>query len=929
MRHLAPIRIAALVCLGTVLLAAQRYSFASFGQDNGLQSLAISALAEDPAGYLWIATEDGLYRFGAGQFRRFGPAEGITNSFNYNVHVDGSGRVWDGTDEGLFVGQSQGFTAVRANGRLFAVNPDSAFADLPDGDELVVANWRLLRVHRGADGGYTASDFLAGLGLKSPGYVGGVILRRDGSIWFGCGTEICVLRGRNLSTWSAEHGVPGERWRQFFEASDGTLWVRNGQHILALGPGGERGERFQAREEGLPAARANDGYWTFVEDRAHRILTPVGGQLARYDGGRWEMLGRAQGLPAFAPSALLLDQRGDLWMGVVGHGLAHWLGYGNFSAWTTDEGLSSSIVWSVLQTDPHTVWIATELGLDRLDPTTGRIASWSRRLGPTASSLHYIRRDSRGNIWFVNALGAVAELTAKGEFRQAGRVGGKIINVTADREGRVWLTANPGLWVVQDGGAPRQIHDPALAAVTAYYNIREDPRGGLWLSTRSGLFHNVGGGWKKVALGGFHLDPHFQNIAPMGDGSVWATDAEHGLDHLWIADDKVQRVESVDTPTLASEQNMFLVRDARGWLWVGNDHGVDVYNGTLWRRASTGNGLLWNDVDNHAFDAAADGSAWIGTSAGLAHIAFPERLFDPLTLRLTATLTPAPPYPAAFSAMGEPNYRSVIYRYRLVGLEPAWTTTADPRVRYPSLPAGRYTLEVEAVDTAQHVTSNRVAIPLRVAPPWWRSVPMIALWCLIAGLLLYVVSRWRVRALVARQRELEALVAERTRELEALATHDGLTGVLNRGAIFERLGQELDRCAREGARMAVVLADLDHFKAINDRLGHRRGDAALVHAAERFQAGMRQYDSVGRYGGEEFLLLLPGLEEAEGARRLEELRRSFEREPLAVEGSGIGLTCSFGVAWVDGEADLEEVLERADKALYAAKSGGRNRVVVA
>lgn len=181
-------------------------------------------------------------------------------------------------------------------------------------------------------------------------------------------------------------------------------------------------------------------------------------------------------------------------------------------------------------------------------------------------------------------------------------------------------------------------------------------------------------------------------------------------------------------------------------------------------------------------------------------------------------------------------------------------------------------------------------------------------------------------------RRIVELQSELVRAREALreqATKDFLTGIWNRSSILEILERELLRSAREGCPVGVVLADLDHFKAVNDTFGHFAGDAVLREAARRMQSCCRGYDSIGRYGGEELLVILPGCQAECAEGQAERMRTVIESTPLTLGEEPYQLTCSFGVTWAEpGKAHSPEALIRtADDALYRAKRAGRNRVV--
>jgi len=174
------------------------------------------------------------------------------------------------------------------------------------------------------------------------------------------------------------------------------------------------------------------------------------------------------------------------------------------------------------------------------------------------------------------------------------------------------------------------------------------------------------------------------------------------------------------------------------------------------------------------------------------------------------------------------------------------------------------------------------------------------------------------------QRELLAGRAQ----LEKVAAYDFLTGLLNRRSILEKLGQEIARAEREGAPLGVIMMDLDYFKRINDSYGHLQGDQVLQEAARRLSETVRCYDSIGRYGGEEFLLVAAGADLDATAGIAERLRRAIADEPMQVGDGYLRVTGSFGVSAGSARAlgEPKSLIEAADRALYRAKNAGRNRV---
>lgn len=178
-------------------------------------------------------------------------------------------------------------------------------------------------------------------------------------------------------------------------------------------------------------------------------------------------------------------------------------------------------------------------------------------------------------------------------------------------------------------------------------------------------------------------------------------------------------------------------------------------------------------------------------------------------------------------------------------------------------------------------------------------------------------------AFVAQARRLEKAFAAASSHL------DPLTGLHNRQVMDMDLERERERFIRTGHPCCVALGDIDHFKAVNDEHGHAAGDKVLFATSECFLRHMRPYDSVYRYGGEEFLFCLLDIDAATAAKIMDRLRGILANNRLSLDdGTELRITASFGIAQMDEQATAQDVIERADKALYAAKLGGRNQVCV-
>jgi two-component system, cell cycle response regulator len=201
----------------------------------------------------------------------------------------------------------------------------------------------------------------------------------------------------------------------------------------------------------------------------------------------------------------------------------------------------------------------------------------------------------------------------------------------------------------------------------------------------------------------------------------------------------------------------------------------------------------------------------------------------------------------------------------------------------------------------------------------------------------YLIKPWDPAELTARLQVgqrillLEDRLVEARETMRFKATHDPLTSLFNRGVIVDLLARELSRTRRENGSTVIMLGDLDHFKSVNDSHGHVVGDEVLRSVARRLLSSVRSYDFVGRYGGEEFLIVLNNCDSAQAIARAEEVRNGIANRPIQTLRGPLPMTMSLGVlSSRDWDLRLvEEILGEVDAALYRAKAAGRNCVVLA
>jgi diguanylate cyclase (GGDEF)-like protein len=267
------------------------------------------------------------------------------------------------------------------------------------------------------------------------------------------------------------------------------------------------------------------------------------------------------------------------------------------------------------------------------------------------------------------------------------------------------------------------------------------------------------------------------------------------------------------------------------------------------------------------------------------------------------------------------------FRYRLLGLSSRWFGSRIPELHLPALDGGHYELELMAVDAPHARKSGVVTMSFEVMSPWWRTLTFRICVALLALSLLVLAWRFQLSKLRARRIALEKEFREREQLLER-ATRDALTGLWNRPSILELLSREMTHAQRTGTPLALALIDVDHFKQVNDTYGHHGGDEVLRELAYRLGKSIRQNDWLGRYGGEELMVVMPGLSYVGASTPIERLRECVAETAFKVRDYEIALTVSIGMAWCESTSDTtHDMISRADAALYAAKGSGRNRVI--
>ncbi len=951
----AAILMLAVGCLAGGPARADHSTFRTYDADQGLTSLSGACLSQDRAGSLLICTEHGLFAYDGRRFVNFGTAQGLRQGGAVNDEaVTAAGRVAVGFADEVFVSDrpsdpshppgSLSFKAVLHPGLSFYSEKSHRLAAWRDG-LVLLAGHALVSVAVPPAGSPHVETMDYDREEQRLLDDASTVFSVHGRLWetFADG-RLCAADPGAVTCYAAAAGLRGGPWMDVAAGPDGRVLARSASSVGTFDPASGRWSVVDLPDQG--------GRYANYPDYLGLFRTPDGGLVTQADHGLavlgpdgWRVLTVDDGAPSGTIMRAMTDATGQLWFQILGRGLVRWVGYGHWETLQKVDGLSDGLPWQTVRPDGGSMWVSTDTGVDEVvrRGSSLRIA----RVIPGGSFA--IATGRHGELWSSDGThgvkiidpvnGAVAEVATP-----------SVNAIVAGGDG-VWLATEAGLLRVEDRppflpvleGSPRT---PVVGAVS-------DGRGGVFYLSGGRLRHRKEHGI-DVAMAGPWPGGGFEpvSIAVDRDRSLWIG-GPGGLFHVILSADRVSSYQAVPAAETQTNSLVAVTVDRRGWVWVGTALGVSVFDGIRWVSVDTDRGLLSDDISQNGIREDPDGSMWIATTQGLSHLLDPGWLFSshPIKAVVSEALLGSRPVvgrtmPYTNDALtvqfGTPNYgaeRSILFRYRLSGVDARWVETSSGSVRYPFVPPGRHLMTVVGVDALTHQSSPPTTLMVSVAFPWWRQWWSETLAGLGVPALAYGVMRLRLRAMMAKQAELTRLVAEATEgmrvtqarlrheqaQLQHQAAHDSLTSLLNRREIERRLASRLS-AGNPGDEMVVALLDIDHFKRVNDHHGHLGGDDVLRALGRLVSASIRDGEDAGRYGGEEILLVLDDAD-GRGAERVLDLHHAVRREPFDAAGTAIRVTCSIGLAWAVAGDNWESLIGRADEALYDAKEDGRDRVV--
>ncbi|MBN1454098.1 MAG: diguanylate cyclase [Anaerolineales bacterium] len=916
---------------------------------NSLADNSIWSLLEDQDGSIWVGTRNGLSHLDreTGIFKNYLPdsenPRALAAPVVYHLYQDKAGTVWVGTRLGLqrYDPESDDFT-------IFQNNPDN-----PDS--------------------------------LSNNNIWGMLEDSQGNFWIATRGGGLNLFDRSSNTFTAYEHDPNDP----ASISDNRLWKIYEDHLDNLWITTENGglnlfdretqkfTSFQHNPNDPFTISNNDTFW-MTEDRSGVlwITSRYGGvnklypSLSRFGLYR-SVANNPNSLSINSVYSILAEKNGIIWIGTFGGGLNRLdRKTGRMTVFKNNPedptSLSNDKIYYIFRDESGVLWLATSGGgLNRMDPFTREFTTY--RYSSEAPNvigsgfLTTLESAGDGRLW-VGTLGYGLDLfnTKTGEMdaeyfhdpeNPDSLSEDTIYDLAVDATGKVWIaTARGGL----------ELFDPVTGIFTHHMRDFNNPN-----SILDNLVHAI------------YLDEK--------NGIVWAGTAG-GLSGLEIASGQWQNYTTRDG--LPNNTIVGIQPGSNNDLWISTSKGICNFKPVTntFHNYDVRDGLQGDQFGIASSHLGPDGEIFFGGSNGLTffhpdtlaynehlpQIVFTDFQLFNKTVPAGSELLPQPiektsklvlthdqtVFTLSFAALNYQISSKNLYQYKMDGFDKDWSPPLTKReATYTNLSPGTYTFMVRASNNDGKWNVTPAKIVIEILPPWWGTWWFRILAVLSAIFLVLGGVQLRIRNINKINRELEKRVNGRTKELQDAqdrlhlandelkrqleeitklekqvreqAIRDALTGLYNRHHLSEVLDIEFSYAKRKKHSIAFMLMDLDHFKNINDVYGHQAGDQALKAATTVIREQIRRSDVAFRYGGEEFLVILPEITLEDGVYRAEQLCQDINALEIPFEGEMIHINASIGVAFYPQHGNTDdEILSRVDKALYQAKATGRNKVVL-
>ncbi len=963
-------------------------TFFNLSIKQGLSQVTGNTILQDRTGYIWIGTQDGLNRYDGHEVRVFRHdkenPKSLGRDFINVLAEDGEGHLWIGTrGKGL-----DEYIPLTGEFRHYLQAGNAGDKSTADVRALEVLKDRILvGTLQGLFSLNLHTGYIQAIQLENipatPPTIHDLLTLPDGSV--------LVASSMGLHRLKPETGVAKpflpkllptfpRAVKALFLDSRQRLWVAvHDQGILLIDPVSktvmQQFQHLAGNSESLTALDVT----SFTEDSQGNIwIGSAGGiNIYLYHSNSLIRLAdtslRPEGMNDHTVHSLYTDRNGTVWIGThvggIYHVTPHLVRFGKENPSRYLNNLDKRIL-GIAVTPGGDMYIGTVNGLVRRRKGESRF-ELVPQVDPPVTGIYGVHIARDGTVWAGSTTG-LRRLAPGQTLLGPVEIDSSyyFVSILEDQDGFLWL------------GRPTELlkYDPVNRKVVAQldiphvYGLLQIDSGKLLVGSLGGI-HLVDTATARIIStleGSKHGFNTITYLFRSREGEIWGGTQGDGLFRLELPSDldlQKSRLSFITTRQgLLSNAIGAIQQSTDGDLWIstinsisrlnpktGEIRNFDARDGALSEGYFIGSGA--RDPEGLLYFGGTVGLTffspeWINADTTVPKIIFTGLRLDNHSVRPNEDDSPLK-QPLAFSdhlvipprwsninlSFSSDNYAypaAQRFAYRMQGADDTWTETdAEHRfASYTNLPPGDYRFQVRTTNLDGKWNRQPNEIKITILPDWYQTPWAWLLFLLAIGGALYAFIRWRMAGLLKRNIELEKRVAERTRaltdaneKLSHLARTDTLTGLLNRRAFTELFPGNTVSLSNPG-ECALALLDIDLFKQFNDQYGHDCGDAVLREMSQLLQKNLRQNDVVARWGGEEFIILLPDTDLESATEIMERLRQAVASHKFEWQGKTLQITITAGLGNCKGE-NLDASLQPVDQALFLGKETGRNRVVIA
>ncbi|HEY0991628.1 MAG TPA: two-component regulator propeller domain-containing protein [Kofleriaceae bacterium] len=732
--------------------------FRVFAGDDGLRNLVIGGIAQDPSGFLWVATDDGVYRFDGEFFTHFSKEkDGLSSSLNFVVGIAPDGAPCVGSPAGLVCWDGSRFSTRGTRGLPKA----SIHAMVTFAGKLWV----------GTDGGGLYVQDGAGGFAPAPGWPGSPTAKIRG-LWadanglvVGDGATVELTAGNGV--WQVlDVGVGNEQIEAVLRDRDGTLWIRTPLHMWMMPRGAAHAVDASA---GLPTGYDMvDAAAAMAIGPHSEVMVGTDGGLAYREGDRWHLIDRSAGMPAAATRTLFVDREGTIWIGAAG--LLQLRGRQLIEHYGAASGLPGDSVWSFRRDSRGVLWVGTNRCLARA--VAGR---WECLPGSEGRTVRSMVFPPQGGVFIGGAPSDLLYIDASGVPESLGRgdrpANSHILALTLGPEGDLWIATRAGLFRLR-GATPGPLERVIVPGVRRDFRAVSLAVVGnqLWVGSEEGIVVLDRGTWHLLdERSGLRVTPT-SYLAPLADGRMCVAYREAiGVSCFRYDNGTASEFEHIGPGRGLTTGMVYLLgEDREHRLWIGTGDGVDVVTPSGIDHFDSSDGIAGNDSTANAFLLDGDGSVWLGANGGATHVLAqsyrgPPRAPHTALLDVRLGGQPIGDLRGALEVDRDRNAltlelapstllhpKRLEYQIRLSPIEQQWTTIHQRQVRYPGLVPNAYRFEVRSRIGAGY-WGPTAELEFTVLPSWWQSRWFLILITALGLGAIAGVFTWRQRTVLRRR----------------------------------------------------------------------------------------------------------------------------------------------------------------------------------